>query len=66
MICLRRPGRGIPEDERRTLCGEPCSERPTTNGALEWWRQRAEVCPLCWDAWVAACEVIATLPEVAP
>ena len=66
MICLRRPDRGVPEVVRLTMCGAPCSERPTTSGCLEWWGQRAEICPLCWDAWCGTLEAIAGLPLEAP
>lgn len=62
MIHLRDFKTGAPERERRTLCGRPCLDVPTTRGCLAWWRARAQLCPNCWDAWCGTLEVIVSLP----
>lgn len=61
VIHLRDFKKGLPEPERKVLCGEPAEQVPSANGALEWWRARTEICPLCWDEW---CRVVETLGGV--
>lgn len=63
MIHMRDLQQGQPEDVRQVLCGQPATDVPSTNGALEWWRARAELCPLCWDEWCRVVEVLGTLPS---
>jgi hypothetical protein len=51
MICLRDFRTGEPEDVRLTLCRAPAAKRPTASCCVEWWKQRAVLCPECWEAW---------------
>lgn len=62
MIHIRDFKRGLPESERTVLCGEQAEDCASANGCLDWWRARAEICPLCWDEWKRIVGVLGDAP----